>query len=128
MLSRMALDELFDLDMALTIPEPEISVCNNNSHMKPMTDVSFAQIVREMPAVDVVGNVCTVCMESFESSVAAKQVACGHVFHSYCLTNWLSLHNSCPLCRFQVTVSQQIPLLLEICGISKGAQGDRLDS
>ncbi|KAK4352901.1 hypothetical protein RND71_028419 [Anisodus tanguticus] len=101
----MALDDLFDLDMALTMPETETSVCNNNSHRKPTMDVSFAQRVREM-----VGSVCTVCMERFESSIGAKQVTCGHVFHSHCLTNWLSLHNTCPLCRFQVTVSRQTHL------------------
>ncbi|KAJ8541863.1 hypothetical protein K7X08_016729 [Anisodus acutangulus] len=59
MSSTMALDDLFDLDMALTMPDPETSVCNNNSHRKPTMDVSFAQRVREM-----VGSVCTVCMES----------------------------------------------------------------
>ncbi|CAN4115377.1 unnamed protein product [Withania somnifera] len=104
----MALDEqIFDLDMALTMPEPETCVgIDNGSHKnEPAMDVSFAQIVREMPTVEVVGTVCTVCMESFESTIGAKQVACGHVFHSHCLTNWLSLHNSCPLCRFQVTLS-----------------------
>ncbi|KAK4372826.1 hypothetical protein RND71_008210 [Anisodus tanguticus] len=111
MSSTMALDDLFDLDMALTMPEPETSVCNNDSYRKSTMDVSFAQIVREMPTVEMVGSVCTVCMESFESStVGAKQVACGHVFHSHCLTNWLSLHNSCPLCRFQVTLSQHTRL------------------
>ncbi|KAF3619604.1 hypothetical protein FXO38_32826 [Capsicum annuum] len=114
MSSLMSLDEpIFDLDMALTMPEPEICVCNNGSHREPITsmDVSFTQIVREMSTVEVVGStVCTVCMEGFESTVGAKQVACGHEFHSHCLTNWLSLHNSCPLCRFQViTFSQQTP-------------------
>ncbi|KAF3623648.1 hypothetical protein FXO37_31770 [Capsicum annuum] len=63
MSSLMSLDEpIFDLDMALTMPEPEICVCNNGSHREPITsmDVSFTQIVREMSTVEVVGStVCT---------------------------------------------------------------------
>lgn len=109
----MALDELiFDLDMALTMPEPhESCVRNNGSHRKATSvDVSFPQIVGELPTVEVVDDVCTVCIQCFESTVGAKQVPCGHVFHSHCLINWLSLHNSCPLCRFQLTLTQHTPL------------------
>ncbi|KAH0669371.1 hypothetical protein KY285_023529 [Solanum tuberosum] len=114
----MAFEELvFDLDMALTMPEPDetcVVVNNSSSHRKEtLMDVSITQIVGEMATIKAVDDVCTVCMQCFESSssVGAKQVACGHVFHSHCLINWLSLHNSCPLCRFQVTLSsQQTPL------------------
>lgn len=111
----MALEELiFDLDMALTMPEPRETCVSNNgsSHTKAtLMDISFAQIVGEMPTVEAVGDACTVCIQCFESTVGAKHVACGHVFHSHCLINWLSLHNSCPLCRFQViTHTQQTPL------------------
>ncbi|XP_009763138.1 E3 ubiquitin-protein ligase RING1-like [Nicotiana sylvestris] len=105
----MVLDQLFDLDMALTMPEPTTSLCNDTKRKETMS-VYFAQIVDEMPTVEVVDSVCTVCMEGFESSVGGKQVSCSHVFHSNCLTNWLSLHNSCPLCRLQVTGGQQTRL------------------
>ncbi|KAH7512901.1 hypothetical protein FEM48_Zijuj12G0139300 [Ziziphus jujuba var. spinosa] len=45
---------------------------------------------------------CTVCMEGFQSSEGGKQVpCCGHVFHAACISTWLSLSNSCPLCRFK---------------------------
>ncbi|XP_024979798.1 E3 ubiquitin-protein ligase MPSR1-like [Cynara cardunculus var. scolymus] len=45
-------------------------------------------------------GVCTVCMESFQSS--CKQAPCGHVYHDGCITKWLSFCNSCPICRSKV--------------------------
>ncbi len=27
---------------------------------------------------------------------------CGHMFHDECITKWLNVHNTCPLCRFEV--------------------------
>ena len=30
------------------------------------------------------------------------ETVCHHVFHNACLTPWLALHNSCPLCRREI--------------------------
>ena len=27
---------------------------------------------------------------------------CGHMFHDNCVTKWLKIHNTCPLCRFEL--------------------------
>lgn len=44
---------------------------------------------------------CAVCMEDYKSS--EKDViqlhACGHVFHRQCLSGWLNVNRTCPLCR-----------------------------
>ena len=40
-----------------------------------------------------------------------KEVAvimpCGHPFHKKCITPWLKLHNTCPICRFAVETNDK---------------------
>ncbi|KAL2229019.1 UNVERIFIED_CONTAM: hypothetical protein Sindi_1881600 [Sesamum indicum] len=95
--SQMAMDEMFDLDLALTMPEDSTAKVSK----RQADDESTRRLVDEMPTVVVgCGGECSVCMEGF--SGAGKQVDCGHVFHEKCISHWLSIHNSCPLCRRKV--------------------------
>ncbi|KAF8068477.1 hypothetical protein N665_1149s0014 [Sinapis alba] len=47
-------------------------------------------------------NQCAVCMDEFEDGGDVKQMPCKHVFHQDCLLPWLELHNSCPVCRYEL--------------------------
>ncbi|KAM7269007.1 hypothetical protein ACFE04_024504 [Oxalis oulophora] len=61
------------------------------------------EIVQAMPSVTVEENVqCSVCLEELEIGNEAKKMPCKHKFHGACILPWLELHNSCPLCRFEL--------------------------
>lgn len=94
------LDEMFDLDLALTIPRDSNTERN---------DAQVTAVARHMPTVIVGGgNLCAVCMEPLRSE--GKQVQCGHVFHENCISQWLLICDSCPLCRSKVSDVGEITL------------------
>ncbi|CAL5210194.1 unnamed protein product [Lathyrus oleraceus] len=47
-------------------------------------------------------NQCAVCQDEFEKGLQVKQMPCKHVYHDDCLLPWLQLHNSCPVCRYEL--------------------------
>ncbi|KAK2986578.1 hypothetical protein RJ640_001707 [Escallonia rubra] len=90
------MDDHFDLDMALTMED------SSSGHGSTRVPQSLPTEKIYMPTVAALG-VCTVCMEGFNSCAGGKQVPCGHIYHAACITKWLSLQDSCPLCRCQVS-------------------------
>lgn len=108
--SHIDLDEIFDLDLALTVPED--SAVEINKHRPDALSTAAARdLVGDMPTVVMGGDVgpCTVCMEG-EGGGGKKVPACGHVFHENCISRWLSVHNSCPLCRGNISGAGKVVL------------------
>ena len=38
-------------------------------------------------------------MEDFKLGDEAKKLPCRHLFHEPCISEWLKLHGTCPVCR-----------------------------
>ncbi|XP_047158257.1 E3 ubiquitin-protein ligase RZF1-like [Vigna umbellata] len=46
---------------------------------------------------------CAVCKDQISLfDVEAKQLPCKHLYHAGCITPWLDLHASCPLCKLRL--------------------------
>lgn len=53
-------------------------------------------------------NNCVVCLSEFQIGEIISALPCCHVFHTECINNWLKNELSCPVCKFEVTLSSII--------------------
>ena len=53
-------------------------------------------------------NNCVVCLSEFQIGDIISALPCCHVFHTECVKNWLKNELSCPVCKFEVTLSSII--------------------
>ncbi|CDS09196.1 hypothetical protein LRAMOSA10556 [Lichtheimia ramosa] len=52
---------------------------------------------------------CIICKDNLKTSdQPVTKMPCGHYFDRECLVPWLQLHNTCPLCRFEVETEEQV--------------------
>lgn len=61
------------------------------------------ETIKGLPTVNIGTNLhCAVCLDEFIIGSEAKEMPCKHKFHGDCITPWLELHSSCPVCRYQL--------------------------
>uniref|UniRef100_A0A8C5WJ51 RING-type domain-containing protein n=1 Tax=Leptobrachium leishanense TaxID=445787 RepID=A0A8C5WJ51_9ANUR len=56
-------------------------------------------------------HLCAVCLEDFKVKEELGLCPCNHAFHSKCLTKWLEVRNSCPMCNKMISVTSLRPSL-----------------
>ncbi|KAJ1402605.1 Zinc finger, RING-type [Sesbania bispinosa] len=75
---------------------------------RPPPPAASKAAIESMPVVKIIADhvraesQCAVCMEPFKLHCDAREMPCGHVYHSDCIVPWLSLRNSCPVCRHEL--------------------------
>ncbi|KAL4596548.1 hypothetical protein ACB092_12G171100 [Castanea dentata] len=45
---------------------------------------------------------CAICLEEISAETHVACMPCFHVFHNYCIVQWLSMSHHCPICRFEM--------------------------
>lgn len=50
---------------------------------------------------------CLVCMDSYQDGEIVIKLKCQHIFHDNCIIDWLKLHNSCPVCRYEMETDDE---------------------
>jgi len=53
-------------------------------------------------------NSCVVCLCEFQIGDIISALPCCHVFHTECIKNWFKNELTCPVCKFEVTLSSII--------------------
>ncbi|OVA12537.1 zinc finger protein [Macleaya cordata] len=46
--------------------------------------------------------ICAVCKDEIAMEEQVKQLPCSHYYHGDCILPWLSIRNTCPVCRFEL--------------------------
>ena len=50
---------------------------------------------------------CSVCMAEIKLKEVTVLIPCGHMYHETCIMKWLDMHNSCPVCRYELPTDDQ---------------------
>ncbi|KAM3134295.1 hypothetical protein pb186bvf_013580 [Paramecium bursaria] len=62
-------------------------------------------VVQSLPEVQLKGQSCCICLEEYHD--LSIMMPCQHHFHKECLFPWLEIHNSCPVCRFELLTDDE---------------------
>ncbi|XP_039035105.1 probable E3 ubiquitin-protein ligase RHC1A [Hibiscus syriacus] len=75
---------------------------------RPGPPPAAASAIEALPVVKITENHlinvthCPVCRDEFKVDGEAKELPCKHLYHSDCIVPWLSIHNTCPVCRYEI--------------------------
>ena len=82
---------------------------DQNKYGSPPASKEIVNKLKEETITKVLGseNVCSVCKEEFEVGNVILTLPCKHYFHKECISPWLTAHNSCPSCRFELPTDDE---------------------
>ncbi|XP_038682225.1 E3 ubiquitin-protein ligase RING1-like [Tripterygium wilfordii] len=79
----------------------------------PASAIEALPTVRITPQHLINETNCPVCKEEFEVGGEVRELPCNHLYHSDCIVPWLSIHNTCPVCRFELRGDGEVGIGLD---------------
>ncbi|XP_059450715.1 E3 ubiquitin-protein ligase CIP8-like isoform X2 [Corylus avellana] len=71
------------------------------------------RVVESLPFVELTAEelrrstaVCAVCKDEIVVEEKARRLPCAHCYHGDCIVPWLSIRNTCPLCRYELPTDE----------------------
>ena len=55
---------------------------------------------------------CSICQQNIIDNELYSKLNCNHLFHNKCLKKWLSINNSCPMCRLELEETNHLGNLI----------------
>lgn len=78
---------------------------SENDPSRQGTPPARKEAVAALPTVRVrEAATCPVCLDELAEG---REMPCRHVFHEGCIVPWLEMHNSCPVCRYQLPTADE---------------------
>lgn len=88
------LEQLSQIDLNGFMRQEQPPASKSAVESMPIVEIGESQVDSELH--------CAVCKEEFELGSEAREMPCKHLYHSDCILPWLSLRNSCPVCRHEL--------------------------
>lgn len=65
--------------------------------------------IESLPTVKVTSEEgdCAICLNEYGVDGEVKELPCKHRYHSDCVTKWLGLRGTCPVCRYEMPVDEE---------------------
>lgn len=72
--------------------------------VEQLKEVEFSEENKEQETA------CAVCKDDFQNGDKVIQFPCPnkHLYHGSCIQPWLKLHNTCPVCRFELATDDEL--------------------
>ncbi|XP_062150911.1 E3 ubiquitin-protein ligase RING1-like [Alnus glutinosa] len=71
------------------------------------------RVVESLPCVELTVEelgrstaVCAVCKDEIVVEEKVRRLPCAHYYHGDCIVPWLSIRNTCPLCRYELPTEE----------------------
>jgi E3 ubiquitin-protein ligase RNF115/126 len=77
----------------------------SSNHGPPPASKAFVSAIPKVEITDAhvaAEEECSVCKDAYEVKDLVHSLPCKHLFHPDCVKPWLDVHNTCPVCRFEL--------------------------